>query len=125
MAVGSVGPGGAVIPGYKDRALHPPSGLDVVVCSATAKLDFSNTPLAWGVFWTPTLHAQAEALPPPFRQLIRSTREPFLQAIVDLVVPRMALGRVALVGDAAVLPRPHTAASASKAAADALALVAG
>jgi hypothetical protein len=66
--IGSVGPGGAVIPGYKDRALHPPSGLDVVVCSATAKLDFSNTPLAWGVFWTPTLHAQAEALPPPFRQ---------------------------------------------------------
>jgi len=66
--MGSVKPGGLVVPGYTDRALNPPSGLDVVTCSASASLDFANTPLAWGVFWTPTLHAQAEALPPPFRQ---------------------------------------------------------
>lgn len=66
--IGSIKPGGAVVPGYVDRTLNPPSGLDVVTCSASASLDFANTPLAWGVFWTPTLHAQAEALPPPFRQ---------------------------------------------------------
>jgi hypothetical protein len=66
--VGSVAPGGALIPGYVDRTLRPPTGLEVVFCTANAQLDFSNTPLAWGVFWTPTLHAQAEALPPPFRQ---------------------------------------------------------
>ena len=66
--IGSIKPGGIVVPGYLDRALNPPSGLDVVVCNASASLDFANTPLAWGVFWTPTLHAQAEALPPPFRQ---------------------------------------------------------
>jgi hypothetical protein len=66
--IGSVKPGGIVVPGYVDRALNPPSGLDVVTCSASASLDFANTPLAWGVFWTPTLHARAEALPPPFRQ---------------------------------------------------------
>jgi hypothetical protein len=66
--IGSIGPGGVVVPGYRDRALDPPAGLDVVVCSATTRLDFSRTPLAWGVFWTPTVHAQSEALPPPFRQ---------------------------------------------------------
>ena len=66
--IGSVKSDGVVVPGYTDRALNPPSGLEVVTCSASASLDFANTPLAWGVFWTPTLHAQAEALPPPFRQ---------------------------------------------------------
>ena len=66
--IGSTGPGGVVIPGYLDRALAPPGGLDVVICTATTKLDFSKTPLAWGVFWMPTVHAQSEALPPPFRQ---------------------------------------------------------
>ena len=48
--------------------LVAPAGLYVVTCDATARLDFSTTPLAWGVFWSPTLHAHAEALPPPFRQ---------------------------------------------------------
>jgi hypothetical protein len=66
--IGSIGRGGAVIPGYRDRALAPPSGLEVVTCDATTRLAFSKTPLAWGVFWTPTVHAHAEALPPPFRQ---------------------------------------------------------
>jgi hypothetical protein len=66
--IGSIKAGGVVVPGYVDRTLDPPSGLDVVTCTAAASLNFANTPLAWGVFWTPTLHAQAEALPPPFRQ---------------------------------------------------------
>ena len=60
--------GGASFPGYLDRSLNPPNGLFVVTCDATATLDFSRTPLGWGVFWSPTLHAHAEALPPPFRQ---------------------------------------------------------
>ncbi|MHB8489571.1 MAG: hypothetical protein ACYDC4_10355 [Candidatus Dormibacteria bacterium] len=66
--IGAITPGGIVVPGYLDRSLNPPSGLDVVTCTALASLDFANTPLAWGVFWTPTLRARAEALPPPFRQ---------------------------------------------------------
>ena len=66
--VGATGPTGATFTGYVDRALDPPRGLSVVLCEATATLDFSRTPLAWGVFWSPTLHAHAEALPPPFRQ---------------------------------------------------------
>jgi 2-polyprenyl-6-methoxyphenol hydroxylase-like FAD-dependent oxidoreductase len=50
------------------------------------------------------------------------TDEPFVQTIHDLAVPRMAFGRVCLTGDAAFVPRPHTAASTAKAAANALAL---
>ena len=61
-------------------------------------------------------------LVPPFQKLIAATKEPFVQAILDLGVPNMAFDRVALVGDAAFIPRPHTAASVSKAAANAIAL---
>ncbi|MEL6554868.1 MAG: FAD binding domain-containing protein [Cyanobacteria bacterium J06621_11] len=58
----------------------------------------------------------------PFKKLVAATKEPFVQSILDLGVPQMAFDRVALVGNAAFIPRPHTAASASKAAANAIAL---
>lgn len=61
-------------------------------------------------------------LVPPFQKLLAATKEPFVQAIIDLGVPQMAFDRIALVGDAAFIPRPHTAASTSKAAANAIAL---
>ncbi|MBV9101164.1 MAG: hypothetical protein JOZ46_12690 [Candidatus Dormibacteraeota bacterium] len=63
-----VSPDGISHPGYLDHTLNPPRGLSVVTCDATARIDFARTPLAWGVFWSPTIHAHAEALPPPFRQ---------------------------------------------------------
>ena len=59
----------------------------------------------------------------PFQKLIAATKEPFVQSILDLGVPNMVFDRVALVGDAAFIPRPHTAASVSKAAANAIALM--
>lgn len=62
-------------------------------------------------------------LAPPFQKLVAATQEPFVQAILDLGVPQMAFGHIALIGDAAFIPRPHTAASTSKAAANAIALV--
>ena len=69
------------------------------------------------------LHGQARRiLPPTFLRLVEATREPFVQTIHDLAVPKMAFGRVCLSGDAAFVPRPHTAASTAKAAANALAL---
>ncbi len=58
----------------------------------------------------------------PFQRLVAATKEPFVQAILDLGVPQMAFNRIALVGDAAFIPRPHTAAGVSKAAANAIAL---
>lgn len=51
-----------------DTTLDPPSGLRVVRCAASATLDFSRTPLAWAIPWSPTIAATAEAIPPPFRQ---------------------------------------------------------
>lgn len=65
--------------------------------------------------------ARAE-LAAPFARLVAATAEPFVQAIIDLESPRMALGRACLIGDAAFVPRPHTAASTAKAASDVLAL---
>lgn len=62
-------------------------------------------------------------LVPPFQKLVAATAEPFVQAILDLGVPQMAFDCIALIGDAAFIPRPHTAASTSKAAANAIALV--
>ena len=63
-----------------------------------------------------------QALARPFQQLVAATEEPFVQAILDLGVPQMAFNRIALVGDAAFIPRPHTAASVSKGAANAISL---
>ncbi len=75
--------------------------------------------------WIAHLHRDAETLLPlPFRQVVEATAQPFAQAIRDLASDHMAEGRVAIIGDAAAIPRPHTAASTSKAAANALALAA-
>jgi 2-polyprenyl-6-methoxyphenol hydroxylase-like FAD-dependent oxidoreductase len=71
------------------------------------------------------MRADAERLlAPQFRQIVRMMQEPILQPIYDLETPRMALGRVALLGDAAFVARPHVAAGVSKAADDAAALAA-
>lgn len=59
---------------------------------------------------------------PAFRELIRQTKDIFVQAILDLKVPQMVFGRVLLTGDAAFVPRPHTAGSTAKAARNALSL---
>ena len=69
------------------------------------------------------MRADAERLvAPQFRQIVRLIEEPILQPIYDLESPRMAFGRVAIVGDAAFVARPHVAAGVSKAADDAAAL---
>ena len=59
------------------------------------------------------------SLPEPFALAVEAEPQPFLQAIFDYVAPRMTRGRVALLGDAAVTVRPHTAMGAAKAAGDA------
>lgn len=64
----------------------------------------------------------SKSLAPTFQDLVEATQEPFVQAILDMRVPRMAFGRAILVGDAASIPRPHTAGSTAKAAANALSL---
>ncbi|MBS0532924.1 MAG: FAD-dependent monooxygenase [Proteobacteria bacterium] len=69
------------------------------------------------------MHDAAERLlAPSFRALVRLIDEPLLQPIYDLMSPRLAFGRVALIGDAAFVARPHVGAGVSKAADDAAAL---
>jgi 2-polyprenyl-6-methoxyphenol hydroxylase-like FAD-dependent oxidoreductase len=69
------------------------------------------------------MRADAERLlGPQFRQVARMMDEPILQPIYDLESPHMAFGRVAILGDAAFVARPHVAAGVSKAADDAAAL---
>lgn len=65
------------------------------------------------------LREEAAALPPPFAEMIAKTATPFIQIIFDVEVPRMAFGRVCLIGDAAFTARPHAAAGSAKAAEDA------
>jgi 2-polyprenyl-6-methoxyphenol hydroxylase-like FAD-dependent oxidoreductase len=70
-----------------------------------------------------TMRTAAERLlPPQFRAIVRLIDEPILQPIYDLESSRLAFGRVAIVGDAAFVARPHVAAGVSKAADDAAAL---
>ncbi|SEB39626.1 FAD-dependent monooxygenase [Terriglobus roseus] len=66
--------------------------------------------------------AAQSLLPPVLAELVRSEPRPFLQAIFDYGAPQMNRGRVALLGDAAFVVRPHTAMGVSKAAGDAMAL---
>jgi 2-polyprenyl-6-methoxyphenol hydroxylase-like FAD-dependent oxidoreductase len=61
-------------------------------------------------------------LPERFSTIVRRTEFPFAQAIVDLSVPKMFDGRIVLIGDAAFVVRPHTAAGTAKASRDAIAL---
>jgi 2-polyprenyl-6-methoxyphenol hydroxylase-like FAD-dependent oxidoreductase len=61
-------------------------------------------------------------LAPQLDAVVSLTPQPFLQPIFDVETPRMAVGRVAIIGDAAFLARPHVAAGVTKAAEDAMAL---
>lgn len=64
----------------------------------------------------------AENMPPPIAEVVERIALPFVQAIIDVEVERMAFGRVCLIGDGAFAARPHAAAGTAKACADAWAL---
>jgi 2-polyprenyl-6-methoxyphenol hydroxylase-like FAD-dependent oxidoreductase len=68
--------------------------------------------------------AARRLLPPQLRAVMERVEQPFLQPIYDLESPAMAFGRVAVIGDAAFLIRPHVGGGIAKAAADAAVLAA-
>jgi 2-polyprenyl-6-methoxyphenol hydroxylase-like FAD-dependent oxidoreductase len=68
------------------------------------------------------LRADGAILAPQFRAALDLCDRPFLQPIYDFEVARMHSGRVALIGDAAFVVRPHVGAGVAKAAEDAAAL---
>ena len=59
---------------------------------------------------------------PRMAELIEMTPAPFIQTIVDVVVPRTVFGRTCLLGDAAFVVRPHTAGATAKVAREAMLL---
>jgi 2-polyprenyl-6-methoxyphenol hydroxylase-like FAD-dependent oxidoreductase len=69
------------------------------------------------------MRADAETkLAPQFAELVRKTVQPILQPIFDLESTRLAFGRVAVLGDAAFVARPHCGMGVTKAAEDAVVL---
>ena len=70
------------------------------------------------------MHATAaRLLAPQFVDIVRATAEPLFQPIYDLESAQLVCGRVALLGDAAFVARPHVGLGVTKAAGDAVALV--
>ena len=70
-----------------------------------------------------SMKAMARAnLPTILSDIVQATAEPFVQVIYDVEIDEMAFGRICLLGDAAMVVRPHAAAGTAKAAADGWAL---
>lgn len=66
--------------------------------------------------------AARELLAPQWAEVLEKTAQPFLQPIHDLMSERLAFGRVALMGDAGFVARPHVGMGVTKAGDDALVL---
>lgn len=66
--------------------------------------------------------AAREKLAPQFAEILEKTAQPFLQPIYDLYSERIAFDRIALMGDAAFVARPHVGMGVTKAAEDAMAM---
>ena len=58
----------------------------------------------------------AARLPDEVAAVVAATEQPFIQVVTDVESPRMAVGRVCILGDAAFAARPHAAAGTAKAA---------
>ncbi|MEM6356000.1 MAG: FAD-dependent monooxygenase [Pseudomonadota bacterium] len=120
-ADGSIQPGERLYNWVWYRAADPATMADVMTDRTGRARGFSIPEGALRDDWAARMKADAaELLPAPFEAIVRATDRPFAQAIRDLTVETMVKGRVVLIGDAAFVPRPHTAASTSKAAANAI-----
>ena len=71
---------------------------------------------------TARIKADARALLAPHIATLVEHSQPFFQAIFDVESPRLAVGRVLLLGDAAFVARPHVGMGVTKGALDALCL---
>jgi 2-polyprenyl-6-methoxyphenol hydroxylase-like FAD-dependent oxidoreductase len=74
--------------------------------------------------WEKQREIAKEKLPPQFAEIVRETKQPFVQAVTDVISPQNEFlgGKLVLIGDALAGFRPHTVASTSQAAFDAMIL---
>ncbi|KAK8856062.1 FAD/NAD(P)-binding domain-containing protein [Apiospora arundinis] len=72
--------------------------------------------------WEKQRRIARERLPPQFAEIVCATKKPFVQAVTDVISPTNEFmdGKVVLIGDALAGFRPHTVASTSQAAFDAM-----
>ncbi len=63
-----------------------------------------------------------EILAPQYAEIIEKTATPFLQAIYDVRSEQIVFGRIALMGDAAFVGRPHVGMGVTKAGDEAMAI---
>ncbi len=68
--------------------------------------------------------AARHKLAPQLAEIVEKTAMPFVQPVYDLQSQQVAFGRVAMVGDAAFVARPHMGMGVTKAGDDAMALAA-
>lgn len=78
-------------------------------------------PLIRTVFVDEIRREAERLLPPPLATLV-ALSQPFFQAVFDIESPGLVAGRVALLGDAGFVARPHIGAGVTKAALDAMCL---
>lgn len=77
-------------------------------------------------FWDKMKRYASANMPPQFAELVHKTTSPFAQAVTDVITPTNDFhnGKVLLMGDALAGLRPHTVASTSQAAFDAMQIAA-
>jgi 2-polyprenyl-6-methoxyphenol hydroxylase-like FAD-dependent oxidoreductase len=124
------GPGHALVPGQRSinfvwyRPADATRDLPILLTDRTGTTHANAIP---PTLIAPEVIAQMRAaaerlLAPWFQRVVAATAQPFLQPIFDLTTPRMHHGRIALIGDAAFVVRPHVGGGVVKAAEDAAAL---
>ncbi|KAF2641168.1 FAD/NAD(P)-binding domain-containing protein [Massarina eburnea CBS 473.64] len=74
--------------------------------------------------WEKQREIAKQKLPPQFAEIVRATKKPFVQAVTDVITQTNEFlgGKVIIIGDALAGFRPHTVASTSQAAFDAMIL---
>ena len=104
------------------RATHPDTLLDLCTDASGKYHGTAIPPPLIRPDVIAAIKATARALVAPQLAEIFSRAQPFFQPIFDLESPRTVFGRVALVGDAAFVARPHVGAGVTKAALEAASL---
>lgn len=122
-------PEGSIEPGHRRynwvwyRSLSEEKFRHVLVTNTVSNRVYSAPPGGLSTTVVNELRESARRdLPQVLSEVVVREPAPFVQGIFDYSAPQMVRGRVALLGDAAFVVRPHTAMGVSKAAGDAMAL---
>jgi 2-polyprenyl-6-methoxyphenol hydroxylase-like FAD-dependent oxidoreductase len=124
------GPGNRMEPGQRSwnfvwyRAAPAPDGLRALLTDADG-VHYPQSIPPNKVSWREVARMRTDGrrlLAPPFAEIVEKCAQPFLQPIYDVASSEIARGRVALLGDAAFVARPHVGMGVTKAMQDAMAL---